>query len=216
MQPAALPERLRLRLPRAPAASTSTSVQCTLRTVQLDSWGGGLGLGLGLGAAAAPRVVLCAEESPQWGSAAAAAAAPRRAVARVSLIASRHGAAPAHLQLAEVRLMPLALTLDDLLVARISALLEASATCARSTHAALRAADDGAPSAATSGPGSAEGAAPSPQGLPRAARAPPRPLLYVERLSVSEVRVSLSAHTLTLTLTLSLTLTLTLTRCASA
>ena len=208
MQPAALPERLRLRLPRAPAASTSTSVQCTLRTVQLDSWGG---------AAAAPRVVLCAEESPQWGSAAAAAAAPRRAVARVSLIASRHGAAPAHLQLAEVRLMPLALTLDDLLVARISALLEASATCARSTHAALRAADDGAPSAATSGPGSAEGAAPSPLAPPPAARAP-RALLYVERLSVSEVRVSLSAHTLTLTLTLtlSLTLTLTLTRCASA
>ena len=96
VQAAALPERLRLRLPRAPAASTSTSVQCSLRTVQLDSWGG---------AAAAPRVVLCAEGGPQWGSAAAAAAAPRRAVARMSLIASRHGAAPAHLQLAEVRLV---------------------------------------------------------------------------------------------------------------
>ena len=189
VQPAALPERLRLRLPRAPAASTSTSVQCTLRTVQLDSWGG---------AAAAPRVVLCAEGAPQWGSAAAAAAPPRRAVARVSLIASRHGAAPAHLQLAEVRLLPLALTLDDLLVARISALLEASATCARSTRAALRGADDdddGAPSStATSGLASAEGAAPSPLGTPRAARAPPRPLLYVERLSVSEVCVTLSAN----------------------
>ena len=201
MQPAALPERLRLRLPRAPATSTSTSVQCTLRTVQLDSWGGG--------AAAAPRVVLCAEGVPQrgrpqrGGSAAAAAAAPRRAVARVSLIASRHGAAPAHLQLAEVRLLPLALALDDLLVARVSALLEASAICARSTHAALRPTDDGAPyAAATNGPRSSAGAAtpsPSPLGLipPRAARAPPLPLLYVEQLSVSEVSVALSAITLT-------------------
>ena len=194
MQPAALPERLRLRLPRAPATSTSTSVQCTLRTVQLDSWGGG--------AAAAPRVVLCAEGVPQrGGSAAAAAAAPRRAVARVSLIASRHGAAPAHLQLAEVRLLPLALALDDLLVARVSALLEASAICARSTHAALRPTDDGAPyAAATNGPRSSAGAAtPSPLGLipPRAARAPPLPLLYVEQLSVSEVSDALSAITLT-------------------
>ena len=203
VQPAALPERLRLRLPRAPATSTSTSVQCTLRTVQLDSWGGG--------AAAAPRVVLCAEGVPQrgrpqrGGSAAAAAAAPRRAVARVSLIASRHGAAPAHLQLAEVRLLPLALALDDLLVARVSALLEASAICARSTHAALRPTDDGAPyAAATNGPRSSAGAAtpspsPSPLGLipPRAARAPPLPLLYVEQLSVSEVSVALSAITLT-------------------
>jgi len=58
-----------------------------------------------------------------------------------------------------VRLLPLALALDDLLVARISAALEASAACARSTLAALRGAGERTRSrAATSRLGSAEGA----------------------------------------------------------
>ena len=181
VQPTALPELLRHKLQHEPASSTATSLQITLQTVQLDSWGS---------AAAAPRVVLCGETVPQWGST-AAAAAPRRTASRVSLITSQYGAAPAHLQLAEVRLLPLSLTLDDLLIARITALAEASAVCARRTHAALQA--DGGPHAVTNGAGGV-GHGATPLGIPRAARAPP-PLLYIARLCVSEVSVTLSAHT---------------------